>query len=560
MGSMTSTRERWAMAMALVCGCQSGGTARTPSDATGDSSGTDTGSTASSTDTSGADTGEPSGCEPTLAGGFTPMRRLTREQFANAIDELLGLEADVTMLEGDERLGAFASNLTAPVSLTSVQQYRVAAETLAEAGMPALVAALDCDPLAQLDCVAGFIASFGRRGFRRALTNDELARYQALADTGADPIDSMRLVVVAMLQSPHFLYVVELDEPDAEGFAALTGEQLATRMALFLWNSIPDDALLDAAMQGGLDGASDVRAEAERMLLDPRARAAVASFHRQWLAIDGLEATTKDPEVYPAFDAGLRTAMQDETRRFVEAVVLQGDGRLQTLLTADWSYADGSLAELYGVAPSPTPGEPVTLDASQRAGLLTHASFLATHAHIDQSGPVQRGVVVLTNMFCAPPPPPPPNANVQPPDPDPNATTRELFDQHTQDPACAGCHAVIDGVGLGFEGYDGIGRYRETEHGMAVDRSGELVGTDVDGPFVGAVELAARMAGSAQVHACVTRQWFRFAVGRFEQDADACTLAALDAGFAASDGDVRALMLDIVASDGFRHRDAEGGQ
>lgn len=516
------------------------GTTDAPLDTSADPSSSDDGSTGD----------VPTACDGAPSTAMQPMRRLNREQIANAVEALLGVSLDVAELDGDEQVGAFASNLTAPLSTNGVHQLRIAAELAAASGLADLVDGLSCDPTIDSDCMDEWIASFGRRVYRRTLTGEEAARHRALADLGVDPIDGMRLVVTAMLQSPYFLYAVE-PVPEGEETVALSGPPLATRMALFLWSSTPDDTLLDAAESDGLSTIDDVRAQAERMLADPRARASVGSFHTQWLAVNGLLENSKSPEIYPEFDGALATAMLDETRRFAEAVVLHGDGRLATLLTADWSYAEPQLAALYGVTPA-GPGEPTTLDATERSGLLTHASFLARHAHADQSGPVQRGVVVLSNMFCNPPMPAPVNANTQPPSLDPDATTRERFSQHTEDPACAGCHSVIDGIGLGFEHYDGIGRHRQTENGLAVDASGELLGTDVDGSFDGVIELSQRMADSTQVRQCTARQWMRFAIGRPEADADACTVERLVDAFEDSDGDVRGLMLEIVTSDAFR--------
>ena len=283
----------------------------------------------------------------------------------------------------------------------------------------------------------------------------------------------------------------------------------------------------------------------------------MASFHTQWLGVDELEHTTKSTELFPEWSVSMRAAMENEMKHFAQAVVLQGDGKLETLLSADFSYIEDPLFELYGVdKPSGhTVGDPVAMDPTQRAGLLTHAGFLAAHAHPDQSGPIQRGVAVRTNLLCTPPPPPPPDVDAIPPSPDPMATTREIFEQHTADPACAGCHVLIDGIGLGFEGYDAIGAYRATENGSPVDQTGAVVGSDVDGEFDGAVELANMLATSEDVRSCVARQWFRYAFGRIEDpQGDACSLEVLDAAFAESDYNVRELMVALVQTDAFRYR------
>ena len=145
--------------------------------------------------------------------------------------------------------------------------------------------------------------------------------------------------------------------------------------------------------------------------------------------------------------------------------------------------------------------------------------------------------------------------NAVPPAIDPDATTREQYAMHAQD-ECAGCHQLIDGVGFGFEAYDGIGAHRTTQNGKPVDASGQLLDTDVDGPFIGAAELAAKIVDSEQAQRCLVRQWFRFALARVEADDDACTVEQLHAGLVESDGDVHALLVAIATSEGFRHRRA----
>jgi hypothetical protein len=249
--------------------------------------------------------------------------------------------------------------------------------------------------------------------------------------------------------------------------------------------------------------------------------------------------------------------MLAETTDFADYVIRHGDGRLETLLTAPFSIIEGPLYELYGVAATTSPnGDPTTpLDESQRAGILTHASVMAAQAHSEQTSPVLRGLFVRQSLLCQPMPPPPADVNNTPPPPDPNATTKERFNEHTQDPACAGCHLLIDPVGWGFEQYDAIGRYRTMEGSNPVDARGEITGTaDADGEFDGAVELAQLLAGSEQVGECVAKQWFRFAFGRSEVEEDTCSIATTHSLFADAGYDIRELLLTIVVSDTFRHR------
>jgi len=545
------------MALALVAGCYSGVSGFADGGDAGESTGgNDTDADAESGSGSGGDELE---CDPAaIEVGHMPLRRLTSEQYANAVRDLFGVEADVGAFGGDEKLGPFDANYAAPVSPTMVDQFRAVAEDVATAASLDLAAIVPCDPTLEPACLRDWVAAVGRRAYRRPLTDEELARYETLLALGQDDAARVRLVIQAMLQSPSFLYQLEfgLPEPTAGDVVALEPYELASRLALFLWGSVPDDALLDAAAAGELGDAAGLRAHAERLLDDPHARGTVESFHVQWLHLDKLSALDKDPALYPLFDEDVRAAMVAETRRFAGHVVLDGDGRLETLLTSNEAYIDAPLFPLYGL-PVPTvhdPDEPVLLDPAQRAGLLTQASFLATHAHHNQTSPIHRGVVVLTELLCQPPPPPPPDVNATPPDPQPGATTREIFEQQTAEPYCAGCHTMINGIGLGFEGYDAIGAFRELENGLPVDESGQVVGTDVPGEFDGAVELAQRLAGSQQVRDCVATQWFRYSLGRLESTADACTLDDLRQSFADSDYDVRELMLALVQTDAFRYR------
>jgi hypothetical protein len=562
MHSLASIRATGAaIAMVLTFACTDDETSATGGGTTGEDGGSTpdpSSSTSAPEESSGSsdDTGEPNACPEDVVAA-QPLRRLTRAQYHNIARDVLGLDVDVESLDDDEKAGAFDSNGSAPVSNVTVEQYRLLAESLAAEAKGHVDAIVPCNATAE-GCDAQFIRDVGRMLYRRSLSNDEVARHLGLFARGEDFPEGVRLVLQAMLQSPVFLYQLELSLPDAgEGVVELDGVELASRLSFFLWNSGPDDALLDAAESGELLSPAVLREHAERLLADTRAREAIANFHAQWLAIDELPYLIKDPEVFPQFDETLRTAMADETRRFAQVVILQGDGKLETLLSAPYSYIDGPLFELYGVQEPPghNAGQRVDLDPSERAGLLTQASFLATHAHADQSGPVQRGAAIRTNFLCDPPPPPPPTVNAVPPSPDPDATTREQFEEHTESPACAGCHALIDGIGFGFEGYDALGVRRETENGLPVDESGSLVATDdIDGDFVGAVELAQKLAGSEQVRECVARQWFRYAFGRVEMVADDCSLAMLDDAFAASGGNIRELLVAIVESDAFRHR------
>lgn len=505
----------------------------------------------------------PLDCSQPLA-GTSPLHRITREQYDNSIRDLLGIVGRPSLALGaDEKLAAFFGNAVSPVSRLSVEQYRDAAEELAARAVSERLDQLVGCAGAKQDaaCAASFVESFGRRVFRRPLLAEERSRYLGLFEAAASHGfgEGIRLVLTGLLQSPSFLYQLELSPaPSGQAVSPLGGYELASRLSFALWNSTPDAELLDAAAQGKLDAASGIREQASRLLASDRAKDALSSFHLQWLGLDNLLDLDKDPAVFPDFDESLQRAMRQETADFVDFVIRRGDGRLETLLSAPFTVASPALAALYGASAAPGADGTLALNPAQRAGLLTQAAFLTAHSHSNQTSPVQRGLYVRKNLLCTELPDPPMNVNATPPAPDPSATTRQRFEQHRVDPSCAGCHDLLDPIGVGFESYDAIGRFRSTENDLPVDARGELVGAgEASGSFSNAVELAQRLSTSADVRTCVQKQWFRFSLGRFEGAEDACTLQQLRQDFEASGFDVKALLLSLVTSDSFRYRKVE---
>ncbi len=443
-----------------------------------------------------------------------PLRRLTREQYDHSIRDLLGVEGHPSLaLAADEKLAAFYSNFISPVSRLSVEQYRDSAEDLAEAAVNGQLDKLvGCTGAAQnAACADQFIQSFGRRVFRRPLTADEAARYHGLFDANQARGfgEGIRMVLQTLLQSPNFVYHLELaPAPPGVGVTPLGGYEVASRLSFALWNTLPDTELLDAASAGTLATRDGLRAQAERLLQSDRAKDALSSFHLQWLGLEGLLDRHKDAQLFPEFDDALKGALRDEATGFADFVVRRGDGRLQTLLSAPFTVASGGALALYGATAAPAADGTVQLNPAQRAGLLTQGGFLAAHSHANQTSPVNRGLAVRKNLLCTELPDPPPNVNNNPPVPDPKATTRQRFEQHRADPTCFGCHQLLDPIGVGFENYDAIGRYRSDEQGLPIDANGELINAgSSSGPFSGAVELAKKLSTSPEVRACVQKQW-----------------------------------------------------
>jgi hypothetical protein len=487
----------------------------------------------------------------------SPMRRLTHREYANAVRDLLAAEKTPELgLSHDTESGLFDTTANQLVSSLLADEYLDAASELAE-GLD-VSRLLGCDPAAaSASCARDFIGNFGRRAYRRPLTADERTRLDTLYEStraASDATTAVRAVVAATLASPHFLFRPEWGSEPAKIPDALRASpfELSTRLSFLLWSSLPDDELLDAAEADELSTDAQITAQAERMLSDPRAREATFDFYEQWLGLRALANSSKDRSIYPQFDDALRGAMREESKRFVEHVIWEDDAKLDTLLTAPYSFVNGPLAALYGVdAPSaPDSFAKVTFDDEPRRGVLTQASFLTAYASTDTSSPVKRGRWVRTRMFCQELPEPPPGIPALP-DFKEGQSTRERLGAHTADEKCAGCHRKIDPIGFGLEEYDGIGAFRSEDHGKPVDAAGELLSTDVDGTFQGAVELSAMLASSAEVSDCAVSQWFRYSQGRREGKDDTCTLAVLQSSFRRGGGDLREFLVDLVKSDSF---------
>ncbi len=486
--------------------------------------------------------------------GPSSMRRLDRFEYDNTVRDLLGDESRPARdFPAEEEAFGFTNN-SSLLGMSPVlgEQLMTVAETLAERALPRVsTLAGGCDVAKQgaPTCARAFVQRFGLHAFRRPLEQDEIDAFVALHASGGTFERGARYVISAMLQSPAFLYRIEGNGSTVAPY------ELASRLSYLLWGSMPDDTLFAAADEGNLATAADVEREARRMVRDPRAQGMVAQFHREWLELERIGEAVKDAAVYPAWNNEVRADQKHETELFLEEVFFR-DGRLSSLFTAPYTFVNARLAGLYGVeSPAGSGFVKVPVDPTKRMGFLTQGSFLSANAKSNQTSPIHRGKFVREKLLCDLLPPPPNNIVIKPPDVTPDSTTRERFEQHTANPACQGCHRLMDPIGFGFEHFDGIGRYRAVEAGKAVDAKGEIVSTtDADGTFSSVSELANKLARSKQVESCVIVQWFRFAYGRRESEADRCTLEKLRTGFTSGGGDMRELLVQLALTETFRSR------
>ena len=368
------------------------------------------------------------------------------------------------------------------------------------------------------------------------------------------------------------LYVLEEgDALEDTPIRRLRGSEVATRLALLLWNSIPDQTLLDAAASGELDDEGGIRAQAERMLADPRAREMVREFFFHWLGLDGsdnqpsLEAASKDDALYPEMDDALRASMREELGAFVERIVFEENGSIEALFTDRFAWVDAALADVYGVSGPASGREWVELNPSERAGILTRAAFLSVYSGSRTRSPIRRGVFVLSNALCRSLGEPPPNANdvrVEGGEGEEGVrSVREDVSARTSASECAACHQVINPIGFTFAHYDAIGRFqtREThvvegvEHVFDRDPSGALsAGSDADGTFADATELSLALAQSEQVRDCMATRFYEYAMRRHSEDADLCSLERLKTTFREG-GTFIDLIVGVAQTDVFRH-------
>ncbi|MDX2021408.1 MAG: DUF1592 domain-containing protein [Deltaproteobacteria bacterium] len=497
-------------------------------------------------------------CEvPDDGWAVAPMRRLTAAEYDYAVADLLGETRHVAAdtLDADEAISGFAANTQVTVGGGDAEKLANVARAVAEDAVTRLNEVLKCaSGQSNEACALSFIERFTRRAYRRKATSDELGILNQLYKDKAaatDHTQGVRLAIEAVLQQAPFLYrpIIGAKTPK-DGVNKLTGEELASRMSFFFWSSVPDDELLDAADDGQLDTVEGLKSHAERMMKDPRFDRTLQSFALQWLGL-GNE-PQKDDIAYPAFNTEVWRSAKSSVAQFFSYVVKETDGSLENLFTSPVVFADQQLATTYGMTVKANGFEKTATDPKRRGGVFMQAAVLANLAGTEESSPVKRGVFVRSKLLCQSPPPPPANgvAAIAPASPD--KTQRQRLEEHRKNPTCAACHAFFDPLGLAFEHFDGVGAYREKEHGLAIDSSGDLTESDVDGPFADGVELMSRLQGSQVVAECLTTQFYRFAVGRLESPADACVLKRLTASMMGQGYSVREVFTKVATSDAFR--------
>ena len=499
----------------------------------------------------------------------TAMRRLTEAQYRNAVADIFGPDIQVAgRMDPLVRLphGLQTSAVSAiSVSPAGFEQYTqmaraIAGQVVDEAHRATLVG---CAPAAEdradNACARAFLERVGRLLFRRPLEPAELERQVAAAREGARLSGSfytgLALSLETMLVSPHFLFDIDVTEPDPErpGELRLDGYSKAARLSFFLWDTTPDALLLEAAARGDLHTAEGLSRQVDRMVASRRLEASVRTFFFDMLGFERIEDLAKDPVLYPQFVRDVKADMPEQTLRTIVELLVRENRDYRELFTSRTTFMTRALAQVYALPMRPGRHAWVRYELPEdggRAGLLTQMSFLAAFSHDGRSSPTLRGQALRELLLCQPVPDPPANVDFSLLEDTENLelrTARDRLTVHRENPVCAGCHRITDPIGLTLENFDGVGAYRTTENGAPIDASGALDGTEVSGP----VELATAVSRHPAAPRCLARRVSEYALRRPLANDDLGWAAEMASRFAAEEYRVPALFGAIATSGAF---------
>lgn len=490
------------------------------------------------------------------------MRLLTRLEYQSTVAALLQADTSELVLPEDTSIAGFGT-----VGAKAVTVNEVAAENYEKASQDLTIVVFSdperwptlvgCQPQADLSdgCVENYVSEFGRRAFRRPLTQEELTQWVNLARAAATDGDEPRAelglaaVTAGLLQSPNFLYRVEHATPDIElGRIRFDGLSMASRLAYLITGSGPDDSLLDAAVAGELDSEEGVRNAAEQLMAG--ASEHMTEFFSELIQLDLARKVERDEALFPGVDEELRESMVEETERWLGEVVLAPGADFREFFVNRTTYVDQRLSEFYGLPETGADFREVSLQPELgRAGVLGKAGFLMAHSSPDSSNPTRRGNFILKSFVCVDVPPPV-GLVVSLPEADESEgpkTTRQLFEAHAIDVSCVGCHRLMDPFGFALEHFDAVGRYREQENGLDIDAEATFGGDTFDG----AVELGEVLFRNQNIASCFVKNFYRYANGTEDADVDQELVAGLAAGLEQKGYVWRDMLLEFAASHAF---------
>ncbi len=415
-------------------------------------------------------------------------------------------------------------------------------------------------------CARSLIVEKGQLVLSRELDADEVETYLDLATdsrvTALGDETALATALDALISSPSFLFRTEVGEPIGDGTFRLNSFEVASALSYTLTDGPPDEELWRAAVGGRLTEPSEIEAQVRRLLDPIDENEALERFIREYFRYDEATSVAKETQDFPFHDA---ESLQEDTALFVREALKQNDGAslLDTLITADWGFVREATAESYtfvGSLPQDGSPEMVAFGSDRRIGIMTQPSWLVAFSQMDHNDAIRRGKFIRETLLCGNIPPID-IGMVAPLDLSDDRTMREALEQHRSDPSCAGCHSLMDPLGLAFSGFDHVGREREMEAGRPVDASGELIGAgSQDGPFGGVSELMLKLAASEIVRQCFVVHAYEYFRGARRTESDGCALEQADNVLEASDGNVVALIGEFFASDEFLIRTPTAGQ
>jgi len=503
-----------------------------------------------------------------------PVYRLANYEYLNTVSDLLKIQASVQLDPDASSDGGF--RIGGPAGDNTVSTYHSAAIVLAAQALttlgtvePCFTTAMTGAAAAQTTCANTIVTDLATKATRHAIDPAQITGLTGVYTTIAAKYGfkvGIQAVLEAILQSPYFLYHLELEEQAlGAGKQAVTNYSMANRLSYLLWGSMPDPTLMTEAAGARLTTSAQVLAQANRMLADPRTVSGMRNFYEQWLRLLDLPTSkVKNPVTNQDYAALYTQGVESSLRASFDAQVdaaLWGTGdSVKALLTGTDAYVDANIAPIFGVAGVTSATlQKVTVNPLQRAGIMTHPAIMATFATETSSHPIKRGVFFWDKLLCQPLPNPPPNV---PPfvAPAPGQSLRKDFETMTADATtCQPCHKRINPLGFLFEHYDSIGRYRTVDdNGQPVDSATTLVGTGdpmLDVANADAVQFAARLgADDSSVATCMVNQLYRFAMHRREAAGDVSALATLTSTFNTSGRNMKTLLSAVTQSEAFLYR------
>ncbi|MEP6536459.1 MAG: DUF1592 domain-containing protein [Bryobacteraceae bacterium] len=501
------------------------------------------------------------------------LRRLTQSQYNNTVRDLLkDASSPANQFPPEDYVNGFKNQYQAlSVSPLLTEAYSRAAEKLAANAFRRgdSRGLIPCKPTSESDaaCRVKFIRTFGRKAYRRPLEPQEIAWHETIFKGEKTFLAGAQAVIETMLQSPSFIFWLEdTHNPKWKAYAR------ASRLSYFIWDTQPDDALLESAAKGELSTPDGLERVTRRMLSDPKAKGGVEEFISEWLRFDRVTTASRERRIYPLFNRDLAKSMTEEAKRFVGDLVWN-DGNFMDVFTAKYSFINSDLAAVYKMPPPAQDFQRVNFSPeSERAGVLGQALFLTLTSKPDETAPTGRGLFIREQFLCQQVPPPPPgvDTNLPPIEESRPVTNRERLAGHANVKMCAGCHTLIDPIGFGLEKFDAIGMRREKhklmfypapgagggrrakpkEVELELDTKGAVAGVP-NSEFTSPSELGAILAKTPQCQECMVKQVFRYMSGRLDTPADRPVISQSLEAFRKSDYKFKELMVALIQAKEF---------